>query len=732
MKKHFVMGLCLIATLFSLSTCQQTKVQEQPKYIVDVQAHRGGMGLLPANTLEAMKNAVNLGVNTLEMDIVVTKDKKVILSHDKFFTEETTRPDGTHVKKEDPREYIWHMTYDEISKYDVGLRQFPNFPEQKTIPTVKPLLSDVLTFIENYTKEKGIAPMKYNIEIKADPDWNGGIEGKDWPVYNEMVDICVEVLNSFDLGERLIVQSFDERALAYMHEKYPELHLAYLVGGGEVHWLENKEMDFETILGNIGFVPEWFSPASIFISKSCVEEAHRRGMKVVTWTVDNHKEMIRMIDAGVDAIISNYPDRLLDVVKLHEPQAIELHNPISPMGVYIADPTARVWEDGKLYVYGSRDESTNYYCSSNYHVMSTSNLKNWTLHPYSFRNNETLYAPDAWYKDGQYYLYYDTPNGNEYVAVSNSPTGPFKDGVQIEGPKQIDPNIFIDDDGQAYYFWGQFSAKGAKMNPDLKTLDWSTYVDGIVTEKDHYFHEGSFVFKKGEYYYFTYADISQNHRPTSIGYAMSKSPLGPYEYKGIIINNAGCDPKTWNNHGSIVQFGNQWYVLYHRSTHGSSAMRKACIEPIEFNPDGTINEVEMTSQGAGAPLDAFKTIYAAQTCWMNGNARIRGMQNNPLKEELGAIRNNDIAVWKYLDFDTGANQMSIEVKSDLGGEIIVRADSPNGNILGTFTIPANTDWKVYETTIKTISGVHALWMEWKGPESDSNELFRINWFTFAK
>ena len=254
MKKHFVLSLCLIATLFSLSSCQQTKEKEQPQYIVDVQAHRGGMGLLPANTLEAMKNAVDLGVNTLEMDIVVTKDKKVILSHDKYFTEETTRPDGTHVKKEDPREYIWNMTYDEISKYDVGLRQFPNFPEQKTIPTTKPLLSDVLAFIENYTKEKGMAPMKYNIEIKSDPDWNGGIEGKDWPVYNEMVDICVEVLNSFDLGERLIVQSFDERALAYMNEKYPELHLAYLVGGGEVHWLENKEMDFDTILGNIGFV----------------------------------------------------------------------------------------------------------------------------------------------------------------------------------------------------------------------------------------------------------------------------------------------------------------------------------------------------------------------------------------------------------------------------------------------------------------------------------------------
>jgi hypothetical protein len=533
------------------------------------------------------------------------------------------------------------------------------------------------------------------------------------------------------LGERLIVQTFDERALAYMNEKYPELHLAYLVGGGEVHWLENKEMDFDTILGNIGFVPEWFSPAYVFVSKSCVEEAHRRGMKVVTWTVDNKEDMVRMIDAGVDAIISNYPDRLLEVVNYYE-QNFQQNNPISPMGVYIADPTARVWEDGKLYIYGSRDESTNYYCSKEYHVMSTSDLKNWTLHPYSFRNDETLYAPDAWYKDGQYYLYYDIPNGTEYVATSDSPTGPFKNGVKIEGPQQIDPNIFIDDDGQAYYFWGQFSAKGAKMNPDLKTLDWSTYVDGIVTEADHYFHEGSFVFKRGEYYYFTYADISQNHRPTSIGYAMSKSPMGPYEYKGIIVNNAGCDPKTWNNHGSIVQFGDQWYVLYHRSTHGSNAMRKACIEPIKFNEDGTIDEVEMTSQGAGAPLDAFKPIHAAQACWMNGNVRIRRMAQNPLKEELGAIRNGDIAAWKYIDFGTGSNKMSIQVKSQLGGEIIVRTDDKEGDILGQFTIPAHTDWTTYETSIKNVSEVHALWLEFKGPETEEKELFRIDSFSFVK
>ena len=113
-------------------------------------------------------------------------------------------------------------------------------------------------------------------------------------------------------------------------------------------------------------------------------------------------------------------------VNENEINVIEGSNPISPMGVYIADPTARVWDDGKMYIYGSRDESPEYYCSKRYNVLSSSDLMTWELHLDSFMNNETLYAPDAWYKDGQYYLYYDIPNGEEYVAISDSPTGPFK------------------------------------------------------------------------------------------------------------------------------------------------------------------------------------------------------------------------------------------------------------------------------------------------------------------
>lgn len=401
------------------------------------------------------------------------------------------------------------------------------------------------------------------------------------------------------------------------------------------------------------------------------------------------------------------------------------------MGVYIADPTARVWEDGRMYIYGSRDESPDYYCSKIYHVLSAADAKTWELHENAFINNETLYAPDAWYKDGQYYLYYDIPSGEEFVAVSDSPVGPFKDGVKIEGPRHIDPNIFIDDDDQAYYFWGQFfdnGAKGARMNPDLKTLDWSTYVENILTEEEHFFHEGSFVFKRGDWYYFTYADISQNERPTSIGYAMSKSPLGPYEYKGVIVNNAGCDPASWNNHGSVVEFNGQWYVLYHRSTHGCVTMRKACMEPIFFNEDGTIDEVEMTSQGAAGPLDAFKTVYAARACWMNGNVRIRRMEEGPMKEELGAIHNGDVAAWKYLDFGKGARKVSVRVKSELGGDMIIKADD---KVLGTISVPAGADWAVYEAPVETVKGIHALHIECNGPEAvEDSELYRIEWIRF--
>lgn len=124
-------------------------------------------------------------------------------------------------------------------------------------------------------------------------------------------------------------------------------------------------------------------------------------------------------------------------------------------------------------------------------------------------------------------------------------------------------------------------------------------------------HEGSYVVKRGSWYYYTFADVSRNGKPTCIGYAMSKSPMGPYEYKGVIIDNNGCDPSVWNNHGSLVEFKDKWYVLYHRATHSSVSMRKACIEPITFREDGTIEEAEI-------PAHANWTDYTVKTQKTNG------------------------------------------------------------------------------------------------------------------
>ena len=320
---------------------------------------------------------------------------------------------------------------------------------------------------------------------------------------------------------------------------------------------------------------------------------------------------------------------------------------------------------------------------------------------------------------------------SEGVAVADSPAGPFRDGRPVPGVSGIDPAVFVDDDGQAYYYWGQFAAKGAKLKDNMLEIDPETVTDSLVTEKDHCFHEGSSMRKRNGIYYMVYSHLRKG-RPTCIGYSMSRSPLGPFRYGGVIVDNAGCDPESWNNHGSICEFDGKWYVLYHRTTNGSRSLRKVCIEPIAFDDDGTIREVEMTSQGAGDPLDAFARIGAERACLVWGNTRIRTRASD--REELGGIRDGDYAVYRYLDFGEGADGFSVDVTPGDGGRIEVMTDNLWSAPVAVVDVPADSDGgtiTIETSDMQPVTGVRELILRFAGDRT-ADELFGVDAFRFLK
>lgn len=165
--------------------------------------------------------------------------------------------------------------------------------------------------------------------------------------------------------------------------------------------------------------------------------------------------------------------------------------------------------------------------------------------------------------------------------------------------------------------------------------------------------------KIGDTYYFVFSDMERG-RPTSLGYATSKSPLGPFTYRGIIVDNGKCDPASWNNHGSIEEFHGQWYVFYHRCSRGTNRYRRLCIEPIHINEDGTIDEVKMTSQGVGKPFGENETIYGYQACELSGTVFIDSDGNG--SEWLTNISPGDEIVFRYVETKDGFSTIELEAE----------------------------------------------------------------------
>ena len=270
-----------------------------PKNIFDVQGHRGCRGLMPENTIAAMKHGLGFGITTLELDVVITKDKKVVLSHEPFFNHEiSTKPDGKPVTESEEKSLnIFQMNYSDVLKYDVGLKPHPRFAQQQKIAAIKPLLSEVFETMQEYMKTAKRPYPFFNIETKSKPATDHIFH----PEPKEFVDLLMQVIKESKMEEYIIIQSFDFRTLQYLHKTYPQIKTAMLVEADD-------NRSFRKQLDDLGFTPTIHSPAYQLVTPNLIEECHKKNIQIIPWTVNDKTTFIKLKNMGVDGIITDYPD----------------------------------------------------------------------------------------------------------------------------------------------------------------------------------------------------------------------------------------------------------------------------------------------------------------------------------------------------------------------------------------------------------------------------------------
>ena len=281
--------LCFCLALTSFLASAQT---------LDIQGHRGARGLLPENTIPAFMKAIELGVTTLELDVVITKDGQVVLSHEPYMSSGIcSTPSGEPVSRKKAKDFnIYEMTYEEVKAFDCGSRGNANFPEQQKMKVSKPLLTDLIETVEKHLADNNLPKVGYNIELKSSKKYDNLFH----PNVKTFSDIVQGTIAEKLSTDRYTIQCFDFRILQYFHKTYPEVTLVALIEG-----VKGVKANIE----DLGFTPEVYSPYFKLIGEKDIQLCHDMGMKVVPWTINKVEDMQRMIDKGVDGIITDYPDR---------------------------------------------------------------------------------------------------------------------------------------------------------------------------------------------------------------------------------------------------------------------------------------------------------------------------------------------------------------------------------------------------------------------------------------
>mgnify|MGYP002856810037 CR=1 FL=1 len=408
------------------------------------------------------------------------------------------------------------------------------------------------------------------------------------------------------------------------------------------------------------------------------------------------------------------------------PLAAIAQNPIIH-NQFCADPTARVF-NGRLYLYPSHDINPpqplpqgvreDWFCMEDYHVFSSDNLVDWTDHgvilnqkdvPWGNPGAYSMWAPDCVERNGKYYFYYpDAPKeGRGFaigVAIADKPEGPFTPvASNIEGVNGIDPCVLLASDGNAYLFWGPGLC--AKLKDNMTeiaddtpsetfkfgerefTMRGVNCLKGLPNRQA----EGPFAFEYNGNYYLTYPYVRENTEV--LGYAMSKNPMGPYEYKGIIMaeHPNGC----WTNHHSIVNFKGQWYIFYHQNDYSpeNDKRRSVRIEKLAFNADGTIQEVKPTLRGVGI-VNALSRIEVDRYAKGSSDLKLNFMDEGDkfLGWEVNFPAKTSWLSFTDVDFSALQNgYVTANVKADKNTKFFIREKSAKGKVIAEFNVVCVTE-----------------------------------------
>lgn len=421
---------------------------------------------------------------------------------------------------------------------------------------------------------------------------------------------------------------------------------------------------------------------------------------------------------------------------------------------FTADPAPLV-HNGTVYLYTSHDEDDapagqGRFLMKEWLLYSSTDMVNWTDHgavaslkDFSWVKDKGngAWAPHCIERNGKFYLYCPMPGGVGIgVLVADSPFGPFKDPIGkalvVNSAEDIDPAVFIDDDGQAYLYWGNPNLWYVKLNEDMVTTSGEIVKDPLIRKVEgqadpFHYQEGPWAYKRNGHYYMAYASTCC---PEGIGYAMGPSATGPWEFKGHIMKP---DRRATGNHPGIIDYKGKSYVfgfnfwLNFRITDKHHERRSVCVAELTFNPDGTIQELPWWEEGTPVKpvgvLNPYKRTEAETIAWCEG---LKTGKNDKTGVYVTAVHHNDFIRVREVDFRKGAKSFEISAATLNKGEIEIRLDAQNGTLLGTCNID-NTGgwdkWKTFSTKVEKVKGVHDLYLIFKG---DSGELFNLDYWKF--